>query len=234
MALPKLNSSPKYELTIPSTNKTVRFRPFLVKEEKSLMIAMESGNQRDALNGLVDTILACTESDLDSNTLTTFDIEYIFLQLRAKSVGESTKIGLKCESCESVTDVNIMLDDIKVQMPEIDKHITFEGDIAVDLDWPSFNDLTTLDLSSANTETVFEIVANCIKTIHTGSERISCKESSKEDLKEFIESMNTEQFTKIKDFIDNVPRLKHDVTFTCKSCSTENKITVEGVESFLS
>lgn len=234
MALPKLNSSPKYELTIPSTGKTARFRPFLVKEEKSLMIAMESGNQRDALNGLVDTILACTEDNINTNSLTTFDIEYIFLQLRAKSVGESARVGLKCKSCETSNEITILLDDIKVNMPDVNKNIKLDDNISIEVDWPTFNQLISFDMETANTETVFTMIANCIKTIYSGDERISASDASKEELKEFIESMNTSQFNQIKDFVDAIPRLTHEVNFDCKKCTESNSVTVEGVESFLS
>ena len=99
MALPKLNSAPKYEMTIPSSGKMVRYRPFLVKEEKALMIASESGNPKDVFKGLVDTIGACVDGEINTNKLTSFDVEYMFLQMRAKSVGETSKVGLKCSEC---------------------------------------------------------------------------------------------------------------------------------------
>lgn len=233
MALPKLNSNPKYELTIPSTGKKARFRPFLVKEEKALMIAMESGNQKDALNGLVDTILACTEDDIKVDKLTSFDIEYIFLQLRAKSVGETAKVGLKCKACGTTNETIIPLDDIKVEIPDIEKTIKLEDNISMEVEWPSFNQMISLDTKNADTETAFDMMVSCIKTIYTADERISTTEVSKDELKQFLESMNTAQFGKLKEFLDAIPRLKHDVSFSCKNCAESNEIIVEGVENFL-
>lgn len=235
MALPKLNSNPKYELTIPSNGIKARFRPFLVKEEKALMIAMESGNQSDALNGLVDTINACaTDDNFSAGKLTTFDIEYVFLQLRAKSVGETVKLGLKCSECSTTNDQVIPLDSIKVTLPEIEKVIELEQDITIEVDWPTFNDIKNLTIIEDNTESAFAIIAKCIKSINTGSERILTKDISEAELQDFLESMSSGQFTKIKEFFEQIPKLKHDVNFECTKCSHKNKVTVEGVESFLS
>lgn len=233
MALPKLNSEPKYELIIPSLNKKVKFRPFLVKEEKVLMIAMESGNQKDALSAILDTISVCIQDEIDLNALTTFDVEYLFLQLRSKSVGETAKLSLKCEKCETANPVSVKLDDLNINMPDVESKIQLDANISVELQWPPFKGLTELDTNNS-TESAFGMMANCIKTIYTQDERISTSEVSTEELKEFLESMNAEQFGKLRDYIDQIPKLKHDVSFSCKNCATSNNITLEGVESFLS
>ena len=133
MALPKLNSEPKYELIIPSLNKKVKFRPFLVKEEKVLMIAMESGNQKDALSAILDTISVCIQDEIDLNALTTFDVEYLFLQLRSKSVGETAKLSLKCEKCETANPVSVKLDDLNINMPDVESKIQLDANISVEL-----------------------------------------------------------------------------------------------------
>ena len=232
MALPKLNSNPKFELTIPSTGKKVRFRPFLVKEEKALMIAMESGNNMDALNGLLDTIAACCD-DLNVNALTTFDIEYLFLQVRAKSVGETAKVGLKCNNCNQSTEVSIKVDDLKVDIPEIEKTIQIDSDISIDVDWPRFTDMIQMNRENPTTDDAFKMMGKCIKSIITKEEKINVDDVAYSELLEFMESMNTSQFTKIKEFVDKIPRIKHDVSFKCKNCEHENNVTVEGVESFL-
>ena len=235
MALPKLNSNPKYELTIPSTGTRARFRPFLVKEEKALMIAMESGNQNDALNGLVDTINACaTDDNFSAGKLTTFDIEYIFLQLRAKSVGETVKLGLKCSECGTTNDHVIPLDSINVTLPEVEKVIKLEQDISIEVDWPTFNDIKNLNVTEDNAESAFAIIAKCIKSINTESERILAKDVTDAELQDFLESMSSGQFTKIREFFEKIPKLKHQVKYECIKCSHNNEITVEGVESFLS
>jgi len=235
MALPKLNSNPKYELTIPSTGTRARFRPFLVKEEKALMIAMESGNQNDALNGLVDTINACaTDDNFSAGKLTTFDIEYIFLQLRAKSVGETVKLGLKCSECGTTNDHVVPLDSINVTLPEVEKVIKLEQDISIEVDWPTFNDIKNLNVTEDNAESAFAIIAKCIKSINTESERILAKDVTDAELQDFLESMSSGQFTKIREFFEKIPKLKHEIKYECVKCSHNNEITVEGVESFLS
>ena len=233
MALPKLNSEPKYELIIPSLKKKVKFRPFLVKEEKVLMIAMESGDQKDALNAILDTISVCIQDKINLNTLTTFDVEYLFLQLRAKSIGETAKVNIKCTKCGTPNTVSIKLDDINIELPEIENTVKLDEKVSVELQWPPFKGLTEVNTENS-TESAFEMIANCIKIIYTEDERINVSEVSKEEIKEFLESMNSEQFSKLRDYIDQLPKLKHDVAFCCKNCATSNNVTLEGVESFLS
>ena len=233
MALPKLNSEPKYELIIPSLKKKVKFRPFLVKEEKVLMIAMESGDQKDALNAILDTISVCIQDKINLNTLTTFDVEYLFLQLRAKSIGETAKVNIKCAKCGTPNTVSIKLDDINIELPEIENTVKLDEKVSVELQWPPFKGLTEVNTDNS-TESAFEMIANCIKIIYTEDERINVSEVSKEEIKEFLESMNSEQFSKLRDYIDQLPKLKHDVAFCCKNCATSNNVTLEGVESFLS
>ena len=233
MALPKLNSEPKYELIIPSLKKKVKFRPFLVKEEKVLMIAMESGDQKDALNAILDTISVCIQDKINLNTLTTFDVEYLFLQLRAKSIGETAKVNIKCTKCGTPNTVSIKLDDINIELPEIENTVKLDEKVSVELQWPPFKGLTEVNTDNS-TESAFEMNANCIKIIYTEDERINVSEVSKEEIKEFLESMNSEQFSKLRDYIDQLPKLKHDVAFCCKNCATSNNVTLEGVESFLS
>ena len=233
MALPKLNSEPKYELIIPSLKKKVKFRPFLVKEEKVIMIAMESGDQKDALNAILDTISVCIQDKINLNTLTTFDVEYLFLQLRAKSIGETAKVNIKCTKCGTPNTVSIKLDDINIELPEIENTVKLDEKVSVELQWPPFKGLTEVNTDNS-TESAFEMIANCIKIIYTEDERINVSEVSKEEIKEFLESMNSEQFSKLRDYIDQLPKLKHDVAFCCKNCATSNNVTLEGVESFLS
>jgi len=234
MALPKLNNAPKYEMVIPSIGKSVRYRPFLVKEEKNLMIAAESGDNKIVFKALVDTIKSCVDDDFDANKLTTFDVEYMFLQLRSKSVGESSKIILPCSNCEERNDVYINLDEIKIEMPEVNKVITLTDDITISVDYPAFSKILETDLTDGSADAAFALVRACIKSINTEEERIDVKDTSEEELQNFLESMSTEQFEHIKTFIDSIPKLEHDVKFNCSSCSQENNIHVEGVANFLS
>lgn len=235
MALPKLDNTLKYELTIPSTNKKVRFRPFLVKEEKNLMIAMESKNSATIIHTLLAIIKDCVDDDIVESKLATFDVEYMFLNIRSKSVGETSKVALKCSECSETSEVVIPIDDIKIDVPKLEKIIQLTDNISVELDWPTYSALSDFNITeSTNTEDLFKIMAKCFKAIITDEERINVDDVPLSEVEEFIESMTNEQFTKIRNFIEAVPRLKHDVEFKCSHCNHDNKIIVEGLEGFLS
>ena len=185
------------------------------------------------MNAILDTISVCIQDKINLNTLTTFDVEYLFLQLRAKSIGETAKVNIKCTKCGTPNTVSIKLDDINIELPEIENTVKLDEKVSVELQWPPFKGLTEVNTDNS-TESAFEMIANCIKIIYTEDERINVSEVSKEEIKEFLESMNSEQFSKLRDYIDQLPKLKHDVAFCCKNCATSNNVTLEGVESFLS
>ena len=138
MALPKLNDSPKYELVIPSTQKAVRFRPYLVKEEKVLMMAMESQDEAQVLGAITDTIAACVDDNIKISKLTTFDVEYMFIQIRAKSVGESIELNMACKECEHQTAVSVKLDDVKIDVPKVSNMIELSDQISIEMRWPTY------------------------------------------------------------------------------------------------
>lgn len=237
MALPKLNNAPKYELTIPSTQQKVMYRPFLVKEEKSLMIAAESGNQQNVLRTLVETIGNCVQTEISLNKLTSFDIEYMFLQLRSKSVGESAHVSLKCDDCETPNDVSINLEEISIKIPKVQKNIKLSDEISLDLDWPSFRDIIDAGMSEgeeATAEQAFALIRSCMKAVNTEDERIMLNSASREEIEEFVDSMSTAQFQKVRDFIEVIPKLSHTAGFKCKKCGFVNNIKIEGVANFLS
>ena len=235
MALPKLNSTPKYDITIPSTQQAVRFRPYLVKEEKVLMLAMESQDQKQSLAAIVDTIVACVSEDIERTKLTTFDVEYMFTQIRSKSVGETSKVSIKCKECDHANEVVIPLESIKINMPEdVVSLIELTDEISVQLKWPTYSDLGDLDMADGASQVTqtFDMIAKCIDSVLTGDERISMKDEPKEEVMDFIESLTSEQFDKIREYVELMPKLKHDVEFKCVSCSDTNKITLEGMNDF--
>lgn len=237
MALPKLNDSPKYELVIPSLNKKVRFRPFLMKEEKVLLIAMESENQNDILSTIADTISACIIDDINIKQFTTFDIEYCFLQIRSKSVGEKAKLLFKCQECEVDNEVEVYIPDIKIDVPKLDTNIQINDEITIEVSWPRFNSIVhNSDIlnSESSVDQIFATIRACIVSINTEEERFLASDHSKEEIDNFIESLNTEQFSKIREYIEKMPRLEHEVKFCCTSCSHENTILVEGMQNFFS
>ena len=145
MALPKLNDKPKYELTIPSTGKKVKYRPYLVKEEKILMMALESGDKNSALNAVIDTIEACVSDKVDRTQLALFDIEYMFIMIRSKSVGEISEVGIKCTSCHAVNEISIQLDNVQVKKPDGSNEIELSDTIMLKMKYPSFSDVASLE-----------------------------------------------------------------------------------------
>ena len=233
MALPKLNNVPKYEVVIPSTQQTVRFRPYLVKEEKVLMLAMESQDTQQALNAVVDTIESCVEDGIDKSKLTTFDVEYLFTRIRAKSVGEGAKVNLKCSECETPNEMIIPIEEIKVDVPDISNKVSITDDIHITLKWPRYNDIMDLNDFKSQTEMTFKMIIRCMESIETGDERIMVKDEPESEVVEFIESLNSEQFGKIREFVEAMPQLKHKIEFTCINCKHKNEIELQGMNDFL-
>ncbi len=234
MALPKLNAVPKYELTMPSTGKKHRYRPFLVKEEKVLLLAQESNDPKQMIYALADMVESCVEG-VDKKTLAPIDVEYSFLKVRAKSVGETSELLMKCEKCEAQNPQVIDLDKIE---PPVGKaqgktKIDLGENIFVNLKIPSFVEMTDIDISAeSGTETVFNLIALCVESIQTEDENINAKDVDISELKEFIESMSVEQFGKIREYIDTIPKLQHTIEYNCSGCGHENKVELEGVQSF--
>ena len=236
MALPQLNTAPKYQLSLPSNGQIVKYRPFVVREEKALMIAMEGKDVSSMLMTLTDVIDSCTDLDGPSKNLPSFDIEYLMLKIRAKSVGETAKIALKCDKCDHSNEMEVDLDSIEMTMPEVDKKPELSPGVTLELEWPSYSSLidTTLSEASSQTEQLMNVVKSCIAAVCTEEERILSKDISDSELANFLDSMNNEQFDKVRKFVENLPKLEHTFEFECGSCSEHNSITVEGVTNFLS
>lgn len=234
MALPRINETPKYDMIVPSTQEKVRFRPFLVKEEKVLMMAMESNDTNQMLNSIVDTLDACVEHGVEKDKLTTFDVEYMFTKLRAKSVGETSKVGVKCTECQESNEISINVEKIEIDIPQLEKMVDLGEGIVVEMKWPTYSELIRMnpDDVGGSTEQVFAILRASLAAVHTNDERIDLKDETPEDIQSFIESMNREQFEKIQTFVQNMPTLSHDIKFKCESCGHNNDLKLEGMQSF--
>ena len=242
MALPKLKIA-TYELTVPSTGQKVEYRPFLVKEEKMLLMAAEDGSPKTITNTMKDIITACTEGDLDLKTLASFDIEYIFLQLRGKSVGDVIEINLKkpekitCEDelCPNASQVSIDIRDIKMDTTKMVKpEIEITEEIGVKLGYPQLDSIQKYITpgGTLGTSDIFKMIVDCIEYIWDGDEIYKSKDSTKKELNDFIESLSTEQFNKIRDYFESMPRLRHDITWTCSKCEKTAPLVLEGLDSF--
>lgn len=234
MALPKLNDAPKYSITIPSMGSEVRYRPYLVKEEKVLMMAFESGDQKQTLGAIVDTLKACIQDEIDVNQLTTFDIEYLFTQIRSKSVGETATVYLKCSNCEHKNERDIDISKVTVKMDAAESVIELTPSISVEMKYPSYTDIQSSDLNGDEIEVGFNLVASCIDAIMTEDERISTKDVTHKEVLEFIEQMTQEQFQKIGVFMESMPAMMHTEDFVCENCGTDNSVTLRGMQDFLS
>ena len=226
MALPKLNV-PVYETILPSTESVIKFRPFLVKEEKLLLTALEDGAESSMMQAIKKIIQNCVQGNIDVDKLPLFDVEYLFLKLRAKSVGEETTVGIKCTECDSSTEVSINMEEIEVTKPEgHNKKIMISDDVGVMMSYPV---ITTSGIMGKDG---MEITKNCIEMIFTGEETHERGSFSEKELDDFLESMESKQFAKITKFFETMPKLQHIVNFNCISCKKENSVTLEGLDSF--
>lgn len=235
MSLPKINSTPKYTITIPSTQKQVRFRPFLVKEEKVLMLAFESKDKTQILNSIADTVLACIEDKIDRNTLTTFDVEYLFVKIRAKSVGETVEVGVKCTECSLQNKVTINVDDINITIPKISDTIKLNEDTKLKMRWPRYFDVIKLNMgdtdSQLTTTDSFSIIAQCMDSVVTSDDIFKMSNESPEEVQSFIEQLSSSQFSDVQNYVKAMPQLSHLVNYEC-SCGCKNTITLRGIQDF--
>ena len=231
MALPIVDV-PKYSVTIPSTEESVVYRPYLVKEEKILMIAMESENQEQVMRAVKEVIAACTFNKVNVDNLTVFDMEYVFLKLRSKSVGEVSKIGVKCGECSTLNDIEIQLDTLEVSKPTEDKSVVMITDkIGVKLRYPTVKDANLL-VKYSGTEAAIKTIVACIDNIFDDDKVYPAKDSTPKELEQFLDSLNAEQFKKMQSFFETMPSLSHDATFTCSSCGHQNELLIKGLANF--
>ena len=235
MALPKLNTT-IHELSLPSSGEKIKFRPFLVKEEKILLTALEGGEEKEITNATKQIISQCiTSEDFDINNVPTFDVEYIFLMLRSKSVGEQIELKYKpeCyEKCKTYAEIKVDIKEIKVEKTKNhSSRIKLTKDVIVDLKYPKIDALAGLD-SANQVDMVFGIVLDCIDKIYEGEETHNVSDYKKEELMEFLDSLNTDQFKEIQNFFDTMQKLRYHAQWSCPKCGVEDVKVVEGLNSF--
>ena len=236
MALPKIEV-PTYELTLPSEDKKIKYRPFLVREEMILYIAMETGQNKEMINALKDVVGACTFDVLNVDRLPIFDIEYLFLQIRAKSVSEVTKFRAICPD-DGKTYVETEVDLTKVEVQVDDEHtnrimLESERNLGIVLKYPTLKNYDVgRGLDNIEIDKVFNILIDCIDHIFEGDKIYPAKDTSKQELKEFIEGLPQDAFTKIKSFFDTMPKLKHEIEVTNPNTNVTSKIVLTGIADF--
>jgi hypothetical protein len=238
MALP-LQTTPTYNLTIPSTGKSVRFRPFLIKEEKSLLIAQQSEDLMIMIDTLKSVIKDCIIDKVDVEKFATFDIEYIFTQIRAKSVGETVDLIVQCDEDHGEQNekarVKLVIDLSTIIVEKDPKHtnkIQLFGDVGMVLRYPTIEIMKRMESAEDNLESIFQIVADSVDYIYQGEEIFYAKETPREEILQFLENLTSDQFAKVNEFFTTMPRIKKDVEYKCPLCGKEHKKTLEGLQSF--
>ncbi len=235
MALPKLNT-PTYSLVLPSTGEEVKFRPFLVKEQKLLMLAQESENNKEMLDTVVKIVSSCTFNKVDPTHSPLFDIEYVFLKLRAKSVGEKVEVTLLCpDDEETYTTKKINLDKIEIEVDESHSNeIQLTEQIKLIMKYPQMSDMNQINTQdNSQINLVFSVLKHCILEVQDGDTSYQKVDISDKDLEEFIDSFDTEQFEKIMTFFETMPKLREKVEVTNPKTQVTSEIVLEGLESFL-
>ena len=237
MPLPKI-AAPTYELELPSTEETIQYRPFLVKEEKLLVIALESEDTKQITTAIKTVIKNCILTrGIKVENLPTFDIEYLFLNIRGKSVGEELDVNIICPD-DGATEVSIMinLEDIEVQKnDDHEKKIKIDDSIMIEMKYPSLDQFikNNFDFNKRNAmDQSFELIASCIGTIFTEEEAWSTADCSKKEITEFLESMNSSQFKGIEKFFETMPKLSHTVKVRNPKTKVESEVVLEGLASF--
>ena len=232
MALPRLASS-KYELTLPSTGQKVEYRPFLVKEEKALMIAQQTGKESDMIRAVQNIVSACTFEAVNSKSMPLFDLEYVFLQLRSKSVGEVAKLKVKCpDDGETEVEVDVPLEDITcVKEVGHDTKIPLTDSIGIIMNYPTVDMMLNLDLKD-ETATTFEIIKSCVHQIYDADNVYVRNDMEEKDLDEFIDSMSHDQFEKLSEFFDTMPKVKYPVKVKNPKTGVESEVVLQGLSVF--
>jgi hypothetical protein len=237
MVLPKI-ATPTYELELPSTGQTIKYRPFLVKEEKLLVLALESEDTKQITTAIKTVIKNCIETkNIKVETLPTFDIEYLFLNIRGKSVGEEIEVNIICpDDEETMVPVKINVDDVQVQKnPEHNKQIRVDDSIMMEMKYPSLDQFikNNFDFSRENTmDQSFDLIASCIDKIYTEDEVWASGDVSKKELLEFLEQMNSFQFKQIEQFFETMPKLSHTIQVKNPKTDVESEVVLEGLSSF--
>jgi len=236
MALPRLDV-PIYELVVPSTDEKIKFRPFLVKEEKVLLIAMESGKSEDMIQSVKNIVDECTFNKLKLGEMPMFDVEYLFLNIRAKSVGEVSKLKVLCQDdMKTYATVEIDLNKVQVEV-DGDTHsnkIELSDEMGVIMKYPTIDSFTKNDIKEITAANMIDVIASCVEQVYDkkGEEVYDSKDSTQKELVDFVEQLNTTQFQEIQKFFDTMPRLQHTITVKNPKTKVESEVTLTGLNDF--
>ena len=235
MALPKIGY-PTFELELPSTGKTVKYRPFLVKEEKVLLLALESEDEKQITSAVKDLIKNCVISRIKVETLPSFDLEYLFLKIRAASIGEIITLTVTClDDNETTVEANININEVEVFRPEgHDRKIMFTEESGIIMNYPSMKQFVDREFlqKEMKTEEVYEFIADSIDQIFDGEDVYDSSTTSKKEFREFLDTLTTKQFEKVQQFYASAPKLRHQFTVVNPKTGKDSNYTIEGLQSF--
>jgi hypothetical protein len=235
MALPKIDV-PIYELTVPSTDEKIKYRPFLVKEEKLLLIAMESGENSDILRAVKDIVDSCTFNKMKIGNMPMFDVEYIFLQIRSKAVGEVSTLRVLClDDMKTYAKVEVDLNEIEVRVTDAHTNkIELSDEMGVIMKYPTVDSFVENKIDDISPANMLDVIVTCIDKIYDkkGEEVFDAKDSTKQELVDFVEQMNTTQFADVQKFFDTMPSLTHEITVKNPKTKKESKVTLNGLNDF--
>jgi len=240
MPLPKI-SAPTYELVLPSSGKKVKYRPFLVREEKILIMALESEDTKQITTAIKDVLSTCILSrGIKIDKLATFDIEYLFLNVRAKSVGETVEVNVTCpDDGKTQVQMQIDIDSIKIKRdPEHTNIIKLDDDLSVQMNYPSLNQFIEANFDTntdqSQVDESLEVIMTCIGQVYNQDEAWEASECTKKELRDFVESMNSKQFKEVEKFFATMPKLTHNIKVTNPETKVESTVVLEGLASFFS
>ena len=230
MALPEI-ATPTYTLTIPSTKKKVKYRPFLVKEQKILILAMENEDQEQILDAITNTIKSCLITKVDMATLALFDIEYLFLQIRARSISEEIEMRVTCgDDGETTVDVKFMVDDVKVNFPKGHTNIIkLDDNLTIEMQYPDLDYFAKINFMDEKVDE-YELVAKCIKRVYVGEDDFTS--DSLDESKAWVEGLTNNQFEKIQSFFETMPSLRHVLKVKNPKTKVVNEVVLEGLSDF--
>ena len=235
MALPKLNT-PTYELEVPSTDDKIKYRPFLVKEEKILLMAIESTKNEEIVRAVKDIVSECTFNKLDVANMPMFDVEYIFLNIRAKSVGETSKIKvLAPDDKKTYIETEVNLTDVQVQVDDDHTNkIELTDDMGIIMTYPTIDSFQEAGIQNVKASNMLDIIASCILQIYEnkGEKVYQAKDQTKKELTEFIEQLNTKQFRELQKFFDTMPKLKHTIKVKNPKTKKSSDVVLQGLNDF--
>ena len=235
MALPKIDV-PIYELTVPSTDEKIKYRPFLVKEEKLLLIAMESGENSDILRAVKDIVDSCTFNKMKIGNMPMFDVEYIFLQIRSKAVGEVSTLRVLClDDMKTYAKVEVDLNEIEVRVTDAHTNkIELSDEMGVIMKYPTVDSFVENKIDDISPANMLDVIVTCIDKIYDkkGEEVFDAKDSTKKELVDFVEQMNTTQFADVQKFFDTMPSLTHEIMVKNPKTKKESKVTLNGLNDF--